>query len=97
MLVASNFQEAGDKVRIIKGIKRTMRRRVRLMLTVSAAILGVLLITGCGPGTSGASGAQQLIQEYPWLAQLGVPFIVSLLQQYGPDLAGLLLAALAAL
>jgi hypothetical protein len=80
-------------------IKRTMRHRriPSMLLAVGAAILGVLLITGCGSGTSGTGGAGQLVEQYPWLAPLGLSFIQGLLQQYGSDLVGLLIAAAAAL
>jgi hypothetical protein len=84
----------------MKRIKRMMRRRAALMLSVVAAgVLGMLLITGCGPDTSQglANDAQHLLQEYPWLAALGLQSIESLLEQYGSNLVALLAAALAAL
>lgn len=71
------------------------RRAVSALAATVAAILGMLLITGCGPG--GANPVQQLIQQYPWLASLGVPFLQGLLQEYGPDIVALLIAAAAAL
>jgi hypothetical protein len=74
-----------------------MRRRARVLSTVAAAVLGVLLTTGCGRTTSGDSGAQQLLQLFPWLASLGLPFIQGLLAQFGSNLGALLAAAAAAL
>jgi hypothetical protein len=73
-------------------MKRTIWCRCRFTLTVFTSILSLLLITGCGP-----SGAEQLIKEYPWLGSLGLAFINGLLQQFGTDLPGLLVAAAAAL
>lgn len=66
------------------------------MLVVAAALLGVMLIAGCGPASIAAQ-AQQLEQQYPWLSGLGISFIEWLIQTYGPDIAGLLSAAMAAL
>jgi hypothetical protein len=66
------------------------------VLVAVAAILGALLIAGCGPAANSAS-AQQLLQQYPWLASLGLPFIEWLIQTYGSDLLALLAAAAAAL
>lgn len=77
--------------------KRALRGRAGIALTIAAAIIGLLLITGCGPASSGSSGAQQLEQEFPWLAPLGLSFISGLIQQYGSDLVALLIAAAAAL
>jgi hypothetical protein len=79
--------------------KRTTLRRMRFLLIATAAVLGALLITGCGPGngTSATSGAQQLIQQFPWLSALGLSFIQGLLQQFGSNLVALLAAAAAAL
>ena len=77
--------------------KGTMRRRARLLFIATAAVLGALLITGCGPATSGTSGTQQLIQQFPWLASLGASFIQGLLAQFGSNLIALLAAAAAAL
>ena len=74
-----------------------MRRRARLLFIVTAAVLGALLVTGCGPATSGTSGAQQLIQQFPWLSALGASFIQGLLAQFGSNLVALLAAAAAAL
>ena len=74
--------------------KGTMRRRAHSLFIVTAAVLGALLITGCGRATSG--GAQQLIQLFPWLASLGLPFIQGLLEQFGSNLGALLAAAAAA-
>jgi len=74
-----------------------MRRRARLLFIVTAAVLGALLVTGCGPATSGNSGAQQLIQQFPWLSALGASFIQGLLAQFGSNLVALLAAAAAAL
>lgn len=70
--------------------------RLRAVLVVAAAILGTLLIAGCGPAAT-AGSAQQLEQQYPWLASLGLPFVEWLIQTYGPDLLALLAAAAAAL
>jgi hypothetical protein len=67
-----------------------------LLAVLGAVILGVLLLAGCGPGTSGTS-AQQLVQQNPWLAPLGISFIQGLIEQYGSDLVALLAAAAAAL
>jgi hypothetical protein len=80
------------------GIKnRAARLRVRYRLAVLvAAILGMLLLAGCGPGGSGTS-AQQLVQQNPWLAPLGISVIQGLLQQYGSDLLAFFAAAVAAL
>ena len=77
--------------------KGTMRRRARLLFIATAAVLGALVITGCGPATSGTSGAQQLIQQFPWLSALGASFIQGLLAQFGSNLIALLAAAAAAL
>ena len=90
-LVTGNNQE--EKV---ETHKRSLQRKARIVLA-ALAIAGVLLITGCGPGGSGSGGAQQLEQEFPWLAPLGLSVISGLIQQYGSDLVGLLLAAAAAL
>jgi len=81
----------------VESHKKGLQRRARIILVALAAIAGVLLIVGCGPAGSGSSGAQQLEQEFPWLAPLGLSFISGLIQQYGSDLVGLLLAAAAAL
>jgi hypothetical protein len=78
-------------------IKRMVRRGARFVLTAVAAVLGVLMIAGCGSSSSLATGAHQLLQEFPWLGPLGLSFIEGLLMQYGSDLAGLLAAAAAAL
>lgn len=80
-----------------KSAKSGKRRLTRFLFTVTAAIIGTLLITGCGPAASGTSGAQQLIQQFPWLASLGLSFVQGLLAQYGTDLVALLAAAAAAL
>jgi hypothetical protein len=83
----------------VKQIRKTrsviLRRRLRTVLVVAAAILGTMLIAGCGPGN--AVQAQQLQQQYPWLAGLGLPFLEWLIQTYGSDILGLLTAAAAAL
>jgi hypothetical protein len=95
--VASSFPE---EMTGMKTIKRMIRRRAALVLSaVAAAVIGMLLITGCGPGTSQAlaNDVGRLVQEYPWLASLGAPYIESLIEQYGSNLLGLLAAALAAL
>jgi hypothetical protein len=68
-----------------------------LLFALLAVIAGALLISGCDPAGSGASGARNLVQEYPWLAPLGLAFVEGLLRQFGSDLAGLLVAAAAAL
>jgi hypothetical protein len=77
--------------------RRIMRRRTRFLFIVTAAVLGVVLITGCGPAASGTSGVQQLIQQFPWLSALGISFLQGLLEQFGTNLLGLLAAAAAAL
>jgi hypothetical protein len=77
--------------------KGTIRRRARFLLVVTAAVLGALLVTGCGGTNSGNSGAQWLIHLFPWLASLGLPFIQGLLAQFGSNLGALLAAAAAAL
>jgi hypothetical protein len=74
-----------------------MRRRAHLLFVVAAAVLGTLFITGCGPSGSGNNGAQQLIQDFPWLSALGSSFIQNLLDQFGSNLVALLAAAAAAL
>lgn len=91
-IVTGNIQEE-----TVETHSKALQRRARIVLTVAAAIIGLLLITGCGPGASGSSGAQQLEQEFPWLAPLGLSFISGLIQQYGSDLVALLIAAAAAL
>lgn len=77
-------------------IKQVMRPRwVRCVLAViGTAILGMLLIAGCGPGSGGAA---QLVKQYPWPASLGLSLIQGLPQQYGSDLVAPLAAAAAAL
>ena len=77
--------------------KGAMRWRARFLFIVTAAVLGALLITGCGPTTSVTSGAQQLLQQFPWLSSLGLSFIQELLEQFGSNLVALLAAAAAAL
>ncbi len=74
----------------------TRHWRFRAVFVVAAAILGALLIAGCGPAANSAS-AQQLQQQYPWLASLGLPFLEWLIQTYGSDILALLAAAAAAL
>ena len=78
---------------------RMMRNsRMRYVIAVAGAfVLGALLITGCGSGSSSAGQAGHLMQEYPWLAPLGLSFVQSLIAQYGSNLIGLLIAAAAAL
>jgi hypothetical protein len=78
-------------------VKGAARRRAQFLFMLTAAVLGALLITGCGRTTSGAGGAQQLIGEFPWLASLGLAFIQGLLEQFGSNLGALLAAAAAAL
>lgn len=78
-------------------VKGARRRRAQFLFMLTAAVLGALLITGCGRTTSGASGAQQLIQEFPWLASLGLAFIQGLLEEFGSNLGALLAMAAAAL
>jgi hypothetical protein len=78
--------------------KGIMRRRAHLLFVVAAAVLGTLFITGCGPSSpSGSNGAQQLIQEFPWLSALGSSFIQNLLDEFGSNLVALLAAAAVAL
>jgi hypothetical protein len=82
---------------MIKNTRIMRNHRVLYAIAVAgAAILGALLMTGCASG-SGADRAGQIMQEYPWLAPLGLSFIESLLAQYGSNLIGLLIAAAAAL
>jgi hypothetical protein len=97
ILVASGYPE---EMATMKTIKRMIRRRATLVISaVVAAVIGTLMITGCGPGSSQglANEAQSLLQEYPWLTVLGLQFIENLLEQYGANLIGLLAAAAAAL
>lgn len=77
--------------------KGTIRRRARFLFIGAAAVLGTLLVTGCGGTSSGNGGAQWLIHLFPWLASLGLPFIQGLLAQFGSNLGALLAAAAAAL
>jgi hypothetical protein len=79
-----------------KGKSRRGCRRYVFAVT-GAAILSVLLVAGCGSSTSNTSSAGHLMQQYPWLAPLGLSFIQGLLEQYGTNLVGLLIAAAAAL
>jgi anaerobic C4-dicarboxylate transporter len=73
-------------------------RAVAILAVVVAAILGVLLVTGCSSGSGGlVNEANKLMQEYPWLDQLGLSFIESLVLQYGTNILAVLAAALAAL
>jgi ABC-type xylose transport system substrate-binding protein len=88
---------AGPAKSVKQGAPGIIWRRARLLFIGAAAILGALLITGCGPTSSGASGAQQLMQEFPWLSSLGLSFIEGLLAQYGTNILALLAAAVAAL
>jgi hypothetical protein len=84
----------------MKRMKRMIRRRAAFILSVmAAAVIGTLLVAGCGPGSSdtAANEAGRLLQEYPWLGPLGLPYVESLLAQYGSNLLDLLAAALAAL
>jgi hypothetical protein len=70
----------------------------RLVLVVTAAVLGMALITGCGPsGGSVSAQAKHLEQEYPQLVSLGINYVEWLIETYGPDIAALLVAAAAAL
>lgn len=91
-----SVKQAKGAIRVMKTFdikKRAGRRRVRYVLAVLGATILAVLLAGCGPGMS----AQQLVQQNPWLASLGISFIQGLLQQYGSDLAGLLAAAAAVL
>jgi hypothetical protein len=72
-----------------------MQWQTRFMLTAALTVIGVLAVTGCT--NSGNGGAAQLLKQFPWLASLGLSFVSGLLEQYGSDLAGLLVAAAAAL
>ena len=84
-------------------IKEEIRRRGRSVLIVTAVVLGVLPVTGCGPeggpgsGTSVTNEAQQLIQQYPWLAHLALAFLEGLIEAFGWNLGMLLRVAAAAL
>jgi hypothetical protein len=99
-VLSHSAKQTKDTIRMITTFdikKRAARRRLRYVLAVlGAVILGVLLLAGCGPGSSTPS-AQQLVQQNPWLAPLGISFIQGLLQQYGSDLVALLAAAATAL
>jgi hypothetical protein len=86
-------QDPGRKK--VKNVKRVMRQQTRFMLTAALTVIGVLAVTGCT--NSGNGGAAQLLKQFPWLAPLGLSFVSGLLQQYGSDLASLLVAAAAAL
>jgi hypothetical protein len=80
---------------MVKFIRTTRIRCAYFTLAMAgAAVLGGLLLTGCG---SGSSAAGHIMQEYPWLAPLGLSFIQGLLAEYGSNLVALLIAAAAAL
>jgi hypothetical protein len=78
-------------------VKEVIRRRRRSVLIVTAVVLGVLLTTGCQSGTSVSIEAQQLIQQYPWLAHLALAFLEGRIGGFGWNLGLLLPAAAAAL
>ena len=80
-------------------IKKKIRRRARSVLIVTTVALGVLPVTGCGAGsgTSVTNEAQQLIQQYPWLAHLALAFLEGLIGAFGWNLGMLLRVAAAAL
>ena len=77
-------------------VKAVIRRRARYVLIVTEVVLGTLLVTGCGSGTSVAVQAQQLIQQYPWLSRLAFAFLEGLVGAFGWNLGTLLRAAAAA-
>ena len=78
-------------------IKEVIRRRARYALIVTGVVLGSLLITGCGSGTSVAAQTQQLILQYPWLSHLALAFLEGLVGALGWNLGTLLRVAAAAL
>jgi hypothetical protein len=91
------MNEKYSRARVNAPGKWTVRRSTRFLFLVTAAVLGALLIAGCGPATSGTNGVQQLIQQFPWLSSLGLSFLQGLLAQFGSNLVDLLAAAAAAL
>jgi hypothetical protein len=72
-------------------------RRGRLALGVTEVVIGTLVVTGCGSGTSVAAQAQQLIQHYPWLSRLAFSFLEGLVGALGWNIGMLLSAAAAVL
>jgi hypothetical protein len=79
------------------------RGKVRILTIVMVVIMGVLLIAGCTPATGGNSSpnscaeCQQLLSLYPWLREIGLGLLWSLVQQYGPDILAILVGAAASL
>ena len=79
----------------------TRRRVIRTFAIVAVAVAGVLLIAGCTGVTGGATSSgsctecHQLLALYPWLKKIGMGVLWYLVQQYGPDIVGILSAALA--
>jgi hypothetical protein len=82
---------------MVTKIKKEIRRRGCSVLIATEVILGTLLLTGCGSGTSVAAQAQQLIQQYPWLSRLALAFLEGLIGALGWNLGLLLRTAAAAL
>ena len=78
-------------------VRTVIRHGTRLLLTAATAAVVVLLITGCGSGTSPETTAHHLLGEFPWLTRVGFSVLESLVIQYGSNLPALLAAALAIL
>ena len=83
----------------MRTIKEAIRRGERSVLIATVVTLGVFSITGCGSrsGASVTNEAQQLIQQYPWLAHLALVFLDGLIEAFGWNLGMLLRAAAVAL
>jgi hypothetical protein len=80
----------------------SIRRALRIVVAAAVAIMAALLIAGCGP-TSGSNSSpsncaecKQLESSYSWLQSIGLDQLWDLVEQYGPDIAAILVAALAA-
>jgi hypothetical protein len=69
----------------------------RYVMIVMEAVLGSLLVTACGPGTSVPAEVQQLIQQNPWLSRLALAFLEGLTQELGWNFGLILRAAALAL
>lgn len=66
----------------------------RYVMIVMEAVLGSVLVSACGSGTSVTAEVQQLIQQNPWLSRLALAFLEGLAQELGWN-SGLILRAAA--
>jgi hypothetical protein len=75
------------------------RGMIRNLTLVTVVIMSVLLIAGCGPTAGGNASpsscaeCQQLLSLYPWLREIGLGLLSSLVQEYGWDFFAILAGA----